>query len=130
MTARKASADTPSAEAVRDYLKTLTVSEVQDILAEVEKDEFEVVEDVLVCHKYGGIRLSLSVAMPVLDRWSEINTSAEDWKVQLDQWRTDVIPAAVLEQIVAAAGGDSIKEIELCRRWSAGLNARLGKALY
>ena len=94
-----------------------------------ERPDFEVVGDELVCHTYGDLRLSLAVDFPTIDRWTEINASSETWREQFTGWQAEIIPADVLTQIKAAAAGDGIREIELCRQWSAGLDVRLGKAL-
>lgn len=101
-------------------------------LAEVETPQvpdFEVVGDDLVCHTFGGLRLSLVVPLPVLDRWTEINIAATGWREQVAAWQAEIIPADVLAMIREAAGGDGVKEIALCRGWSDGLDVRLGKAL-
>lgn len=91
--------------------------------------EFEVVADQLVCHSFDGLRLPLVIPMPVVERWMQINAEAKTWQKQLEGWRAEVIPAEVLATIQAAAEGDGMREIELLRRWSWGLDVRLGKAL-
>lgn len=93
------------------------------------RPDYEVVGDELACHPYGDLRLSLAVSMPVIDRWTEINNGATSWREQVDAWRREIIPTEVISKIEAAAAGDGIREIELIRQWSAGLDVRLGKAL-
>lgn len=94
-----------------------------------ERPDFEVVGDELVCHPYGDLRLSLVVTMPVVDRWTEINSTSTRWRDQVSAWQQEIIPVDTLAAIREAAGSDGIREIELCRQWSAGLDVRLGKAL-
>lgn len=97
--------------------------------APAELPDFEVVGDELVCHPYDDLRLSLVLPMPTIDRWTEINSTAGGWREQVAGWQAEIIPADTLAAIKTAAGGDGIREIELCRQWSAGLDVRLGKAL-
>ena len=96
---------------------------------EPEHPDFEVVGDDLVCHLYGDLRLALVVPLPTVDRWTEINVAATGWREQVAAWQAEIIPVDVLATIREAAGGDGVREVELCRQWSAGLDVRLGKAL-
>lgn len=94
-----------------------------------ETPDFEVVGDYLVCHPYDDLRISLAVDFPTIDRWIEINSTSGTWREQIAAWQAEIIPADVLAKIREVAGGDGIREIELCRQWSNGLDVRLGKAL-
>lgn len=94
-----------------------------------ERPDFEVVGDELVCHPYGDLRLSLVIPMATHAVYLEVNDTAATWPEQIAGWRERVMPAEVLEAIDREGERDFAAAIILARKWSWGLDVRLGKAL-
>lgn len=93
------------------------------------RPDFEVIGDELVCHTYGDLRLSLVIPMARYQAFLDINTDATQWPDQIAAWKSQVMPAEVVEAIDREAAKDFAANFALARQWALGLDVRLGKAL-
>lgn len=93
------------------------------------RPDFEVIGDELVCHPYGDLRLSLVISMARYQAFLDINADATQWPDQIAAWKSQVMPAEVVEAIDREAEKDFAANFALARQWALGLDVRLGKAL-
>ncbi len=93
------------------------------------RPDFEVVGDELVCHPYDDLRLSLVIPMARYQAFLDINADATQWPDQIAAWKSQVMPAEVVEAIDKEAEKDFAANFALARQWALGLDVRLGKAL-
>ena len=96
-------------------------------------DSAEVVGDELVVvHNQETVRLSLAVSLEQADVWLNLDTTADDrmgWREFHSFIRDRIMPESARAVMGEVEANDFVWAVALGRRWVAGLNERLGKAL-
>ena len=88
---------------------------------------FDVVGDeLLVTHNGETLRLSLAQPWERFDRWLELKDNG--W-YELHGAIRDTMPDSARDQVIALQATNALLAVEVVRRWSGALNARLGKCL-
>lgn len=130
-------APAPERDAVLAYLRSLSRVDLRLLLGEVVEESavedlapaYDVVGTDLVCHTYGGLRLSLVIPLATHQRFLDINADATQWPDQIAAWKSEVMPREVAEAIEREGERDFAADYQLAKWWARGLDVRLGKAL-